>query len=359
VKILLVRLRLIGDVVFTTPVVRALRRIRPQAHLAYLVERAAAPVVDHLPELDQVIPIEHTRGWRRVRDDLAVARRLRRERFDAVLDLHGGPRGSWLTWATRAPVRVGYTIPGRRWMYTHVVARARELRPRHSVENQWDLLRALCPDVGDPEPARDRVVMAEHPAAREGIARRLAAAGVGPGHELVVIHVSAGNPFRRWPAASFTDLVVRLASGRTNRRIILSSGPSEVRAAAEVGQAARARLGSEAGTVLDFAEVSLAELRSLVGRASVFVGGDSGPMHVAATTDTPVVALFGPTLRERSTPWRDPALVTEAVEPGPLACRPCDQRHCEPGDFRCLTGLTADRVAAAAERALSRARPIA
>lgn len=358
-KVLFVRLRLIGDVVFTTPLVRALKRLRPQAHLSYLVERAAAPVVDHLPELDQVVPIDHTRGWRRVRDDVAMGIRLRRERFDAVLDLHGGPRASWLAWATGAPIRIGYAVPGRHWMYTRVVPRARALRPRHSVENQWDLLRALVPEAGDPQPGRDRVVMAEHAEAREAIAQRLAATGVGPEHELVVIHVSAGNPFRRWPLASFTDLVVRLASVRTNRRIILSSGPSETRAASEAGQAARRRLGPEAGAVVDFAEVSLAELRSLIARASLFIGGDSGPMHVAATTDTPVVALFGPTLRERSAPWRDPALVTEAVEPGPLGCRPCDQRRCEPGDFRCLTGLTAARVAAAAERALSRAHPVA
>ena len=176
-KILLVRLRLIGDVVFTTPVVPALKRLRPSAHVTYLVERAAAPVVAHLPELDRVIQIDHTRGWARVRDDLALGRRLRRERFDLVLDFHGGPRGAWLSWATRAPVRVGYTIAGRSWMYTHLVPRARDLRPRHSVENQWDLLRAAFPEAGDPDPERDRVVMAEDPDARDAIMHRLAGAG--------------------------------------------------------------------------------------------------------------------------------------------------------------------------------------
>jgi lipopolysaccharide heptosyltransferase II len=356
VKILLVRLRLIGDVVFTTPVIRALKRVRPGAHLSYLVERAAAPVVACLKDLDQVIQVEHTRGWGRLRDDLALGRRLRRERFDLVLDFHGGPRGAWLTWASQAPVRVGYTVTGRSWMYTRCVGRTRQLRRRHSVENQWDLLRAAVPEVGDPTPSRDPVVMAEHPDAREEVARRLAAAGIGPDLDVIVIHVSAGNPFRRWPAASFTELAVRLSSARANRRIILTSGPSEARAAAEVGAAARARLGPGSAAIADVGDLSLAELRSLIGRAALFVGGDSGPLHVAATTETPVVALFGPTLRERSAPWRNEALVTEAVEPGPLPCRPCDQRRCAPGDFRCLVGLTAERVAAAAERALGRAR---
>jgi ADP-heptose:LPS heptosyltransferase len=78
-------------------------------------------------------------------------------------------------------------------------------------------------------------------------------------------------------------------------------------------------------------------------------------LHVAGTTATPVVGLFGPTLAERSMPWRDPRLPAEAVEPGALACRPCDQRHCVPGDFRCLTGISPAQVIDAAERLLARA----
>ena len=115
VKILLIRLRLIGDVVFTTPLIAALKRTFPASRLTYLVEREAAPVVAGNPHLTQVMVITRTRGWARLRDDLRLARRLRAERFDAVLDLHGGPRSSWLTWATRAPQRIGYDIQGRGW----------------------------------------------------------------------------------------------------------------------------------------------------------------------------------------------------------------------------------------------------
>ena len=125
-RILLIRLRLIGDVVFTTPLIRALRRAYPDAWIAYLVEREAAPVVEHNPHVDEVVIAPRTRGARRIADDLALARRLRRERFDLVLDLHGGPRSAWLTWASGAGERVGYDIKGRRWMYTRVVHRPRE-----------------------------------------------------------------------------------------------------------------------------------------------------------------------------------------------------------------------------------------
>ena len=99
-------------------------------------------------------------------------------------------------------------------------------------------------------------------------------------------------------------------------------------------------------------EFDLAELRALVGRAAVYIGGDSGPLHIAGTTTTPIVALLGPTLAGRSMPWRDGKWFAEAVDAGPLECRPCRQRECAPGDFRCLTHITAEQVAAAAERAL-------
>ena len=88
----------------------------------------------------------------------------------------------------------------------------------------------------------------------------------------------------------------------------------------------------------------------------MYIGGDSGPLHLAATTRVPIVAIFGPTPSERSAPWRDPALLTESIEIDGLPCRPCDQRVCEPGDFRCLTRIEAPRVIAAAERLLAARR---
>ena len=152
-KILLIRLRLIGDVVFTTPIPRALKRVFPDAHLTYLVEPEAAPVVAGNQHLDEVIVAPRPRGLARVAADLKLGRRLRRARYDLVLDLHGGPRSAWLAWLSGGRQRIGYEIVGRTWMYTRAVARPRALRPRHSVRNQWDLLEAIDGwPAGGPEP---------------------------------------------------------------------------------------------------------------------------------------------------------------------------------------------------------------
>ena len=353
-KILLIRLRLIGDVVFTTPIPRALKRVFPDARVTYLVEPQAAAVVAGNPYLDDVIVASRPRGLARIVADLRLARRLRRAKYDLVIDLHGGPRSAWLALLSGAQQRIGYEIAGRTWMYTRAVARPRELRARHSVVNQWDLLEAIDGwPAGGPDRTRDAVDMAPDAGADARVAQRLQASGVTAQHELVVVHVSAGNPFRRWPEPAFTALVAGLAAASTARRIVLSSGPSDRDAAARIAAAARQVLGPAANRIVDFGEFDLAQLRALVARSCLFVGGDTGPLHIAATTATPIVGIYGPTESARSAPWRDPRVATESVEVAGLPCRPCDQRVCEPGDFRCLTTLRPEDVLSAAERAMS------
>jgi lipopolysaccharide heptosyltransferase II len=353
-RILIVRLRQIGDVVFTTPAVAALRHRFPDAHLTYLVEPAAAPVVAGNPHLDDVIVAPRRGGIAGIVADVSLGLRLRRARYDLAIDFHGGPRASLLTLMSGAPMRIGYNVVARRWMYTKVVERPRELRRRHSVENQWDLLTAL--DMASPTPAANPVEMPADRDATRTVDERLAAAGVSPDEELAVIHVSASSPFRRWPLPSFVETVATLAA-QTGRRVIITSGPSERDAANSIINDAREKLPAGARhRVLGCGDFSLAELRALLDRSALYIGGDSGPLHLAATTRVPIVAIFGPTPSERSAPWRDPALLAELIEIDGLPCRPCDQRVCAPGDFRCLTRIEAPRVIAAAERLLAARR---
>ncbi|MGE0814254.1 MAG: glycosyltransferase family 9 protein [Vicinamibacterales bacterium] len=336
---------------FTTPAVHALRRRFPEARLDYLVEPAAAPIVRHSPDLDAVIEAERPSGLARLRYDLALAGRLRRARYDVAIDFHGGPRSAWLVWASRAPRRIGYDIPARRVCYTTRVPWQPDLvPPRHSVLNQWDLLLPL--GIDPPTPAGDPVRMIAGPGARESAARRLAAAGVAAAHRRVVIHVSASNPFRRWPREAFARVAAALALDDPRRRIMITAGPSEADAAVAVADEARRLAGDAAAAIVRCGEPSLEELQVIMADAQLFIGGDSGPLHVAATTGVPVVALFGPTLPARSMPWRDTDVPAEAVEPGPLPCRPCHQRVCVPGDFRCLATIAPERVIDAARRAL-------
>jgi ADP-heptose:LPS heptosyltransferase len=320
-NVLLIRLRLVGDVVFTTPAIRALRRALPDARVSYVVEPTAAPVVTRNPHLDEVIVINRSRGVRRLAEDVRWGLALRLSRFDTVIDFHGGPRAAWLTRATGARRRIGYDIPGRSATYTTRVTRARSLTPRHSVENQWDLIRSLHPALDrDPAPTEDPVEMPLAEAAAADVASRLRAAGLGPAHPLIVIHVSAGNPFRRWPEEAFVALIMGLAGRDASRRIILTAGPSDRAATARVAAEARRRLGRvAAGAVIELDDLDLAAFHALVSQGALFVGGDSGPLHVAATTAVPIVGIYGPTLVERSAPWRNKRLPSASVDGGTLA----------------------------------------
>jgi ADP-heptose:LPS heptosyltransferase len=186
--------------VLTTPLLRALRRRYPDAQLTYLVEPAAVPVVRGNRNLANIVVVPKRRGLARVRDDISMARQLRRQRFDVAIDLHGGPRAAWFTWASGAPMRIGYAIKGRAWMYTHVIGRTPDEAPRASVANQWDLLAPL--DVGPPDPARDPLEMAEDPQAVASVERRLREARITP-------------RIRSWSSTSAR--AIRSAAGRASR----------------------------------------------------------------------------------------------------------------------------------------------
>src|SRR5262249_48350690 len=153
-----------------------------------------------------------------------------------------GPRASLLAWMSGATVRIGYQVAGRSWMYTHRIPRPRALRPRHSVQNQWDLVEPLGVDAG--AAARFPATMPIDESVRDGVARRWEAAGGAPANGAVVAHVSAGNRFRRWLAESFAAVVARLADW--DCFVVVTSGPSDADAAGQVITAARTRVGQRA-----------------------------------------------------------------------------------------------------------------
>jgi ADP-heptose:LPS heptosyltransferase len=242
-------------------------------------------------------------------------------------------------------------------MYTRVVRRPRGYRPRHAVENQWDLIAAIDPALAEPAtPDANRVEMPVTSEAVDAADRALAALGVPRDAPLVLIHVSAGNPFRRWPEASFAAVAARLTRADDRRWTLVTAGPSDRDAAHRIVTDARRAAGSAGNRITVADALSLPALRATLDRAVLFLGGDSGPLHIAATTDVPIVGLYGPTLPERSAPWRPRSLPTASVEPGPLPCRPCDQRTCVPGDFRCLVQVSPDAVYAQAARLLELTR---
>jgi len=381
-KILLLRLRRLGDVILTTPAITLLKRAFPGASLTYLVEEPFRRLVEGNPHLDRVLAIP---AKQRASELIALIRSIRREGYDILLDFHGGPRASWITLLGGAKLKVGYAIKGKGFLYDIRVPRSGERGPVHSVENHANLVRAIgvnfaleeIPPLLLPEPTaaeKDhiRVLLAEAfrpshssaeisrgPSARESDPQarlgaltrdditRLSAAesdpqakpgapAAAPASPLVVLHVGAGNRFRDWGAENLFALASRFVRDAKARVALIGAAGDRA-----VEQSVRAAAPE---SILPFAgRLNLMETRELIRRASLFAGPDSGPMHIAASTPTPIVAWFGPTLPANFAPWRPDGGRTVILERA-LACRPCEQRACATSDFRCLQTISPDDV---------------
>lgn len=328
-KILLIRLRRMGDVLMTTPAVTALKERLPQAELTYVVEEPYRELVEGNPHLDQVLVLPRKQGRR---DFMHLIRQVRQERFDGLLDFHGGPRAFWLTLFSKAKVKIGYAVKYKSFVYDFKVPRNSGNGPIHSVENHINLVRALGVRV-DPIPP---LFM---PEAKEGEKERIREfiAGNKLGQaKIITVHVGAGNEFRDWGVDHVARLI-EFFSGRPNLQIVLVGGEEDREAAKEIMAKTTTDILSLAG------QINLRELRELIRRSSLFIGPDSGPMHVAATTSTPIVVYFGPTIPTHFSPWQARATILEKD----FDCRPCRQRTCVYQDFRCLRTITPDDVFAA------------
>ena len=150
----------------------------------------------------------------------------------------------------------------------------------------------------------------------------------------IVLHIGAGNEFRFWGADNLKSLLDLLLS-ETGYPVVLVGGEED-------RSTARTLLkGREGERLISLAgEIGLKQLHRLISDAALFIGPDSGPMHIASSTSTPIVAIFGPTVPDVFGPWQARASILERD----LECRPCRQRRCETEDFRCLRSTTPEEV---------------
>jgi len=323
-RVVIVRFSSIGDVLLTTPLVRALRHRHPDAELVFVTKRVMAPLVSDSPHLTRVLALEPGEPLRR------LARRVRALAPTHGLDLHGSLRST----ALRALVRTRWAgYRKRRLARTVLVATKLDVYGRSLPvpERYFAAARRLDvrPDGGPPEfhlaaGARER--------ADAWLAdRRLA------GAPFAALAPGAAHATKRWPVRHWSELAGRLrAAGLTP---VVVGGPGDRGIAQQL-----AAVPSAAG------EFSLQETGALLARASVLVSGDTGVMHMATGVGTPVVALFGPTVaRFGFFPYRAPAHVLER----PLPCRPCTamgSSRCPLGHHRCLEEIAAADVVAAVDR---------
>jgi predicted lipopolysaccharide heptosyltransferase III len=336
-RVLVVRLRSIGDTVLSTPSLYALRRFLPDAQIDLLLEDWVAPVLDGSRDASRIITVRRDSTTAR----LALVRRLRAARYDVAFNLHGGSTAALLTRASGARRRVGYASYRFSRLHNHAAPPATDLwgqTKTHSVEQQLGLLGWAGVPVTD-RPAT-RLFVTDEAAAR--VARRLDAAGVNAAQPFALFHPAAAFDSKRWDARNFARVAARLGARGFVPVAVAAPGEADVVRAFAEGM-------PEAG-VVSFNDLSLPEVVALAARARLFVGNDSGIAHIAAAVGTPSVVVFGSSNVAHWRPWTDaPAEVVREEMP----CAPCAGYTCgEFGEAQCIRRVTVERVEAAVERVL-------
>jgi lipopolysaccharide heptosyltransferase I len=335
-RILLIKPSSLGDVVHALPVLHGLRRRFPEAHIAWMVATAFIPLVENHPDLDEVIEFDrkklarwyyHPAAFRAFR---GFCRQLKAGRFDLVIDLQGLFRSGYFTWVTGAKRRIGF-------------ADARELAPifynkrlpkrpadEHAVEHNYRVAEAL--GFTRIKPTIDLAITDDERSRATAILNGI---GLPRGAAFAAILPSARWETKQWLPQRFSELIDRLANERGIRSVVMGA-PDERDLCAQIANR------SASSTVDISGKTNLRELAAIIEQAAVVVCHDSGPMHLAAALDRPMVSILGPTNPLRTGPYGH----QDSVVRRDLDCSPCYLKRlsqCK-NDHSCMKGLEVETV---------------
>ena len=335
-KILVRATNWVGDAIMALPALRAVRQRFAEAKIAIVARPYVADVYRNQENCDQLIPYDPGATHSGISGRERLASELRAQQFDVALLLQNAFDAAWLAWRAKIPERIGYARDGRSLLLTKAVPvpRPGEI-PLHEQFYYLELLRragwlesfseSSCITLNVPESQRVRA------------AEFLADAG---SHKSVPrIAIGAGASYgsaKCWPPARFAELADRLQS-QYAADVILFGTAAEAAVSNAISTAMRRPPIDLTG------KTTIADLPALLSQCHLFIGNDSGAMHVAAAVGLPVVAMFGPTDPHGTAPVTPRCTI---VQEKPY-CSPCFLRRC-PTDHRCMTAITPGRVEAAA-----------
>jgi heptosyltransferase-2 len=338
----------LGDAVMCEPALTGVRAIFPQAEITLLVKPGIADLLAQHPAVNRTLVYDDRGRHAGLVGKWTLAGVLRRHRFDLAILFQNAFEAALISFLAGIPRRFGYATDGRSLLLTDPVAVPSRAALRHQAEYYWDLLKPLGGQ--GPAPAPRLVVTPDESAL---IARRLADAGIGASD--LVIGVNPGSTYghaKRWLPDRYAEVVNRVVkdtqvrSGSRVGVVIVGAKGEE-----QLGKAIADQIKTR--TVVCSGQTTVRELMALVKRCQLFLTNDTGPMHVAAAFKVPLVAVFGPTDWQTTSPFGvDAKLVRQ-----PVSCAPCLLREC-PIDHRCMTGVTVEQVYGAAVQHLPLTAPL-
>ncbi|MDH3310197.1 MAG: putative lipopolysaccharide heptosyltransferase III [Gammaproteobacteria bacterium] len=336
-RVLVIKLRHLGDVLLTSPVFTVLKNHAPSLEIDALVYRDTEPMLSGHPAIANVFTID--RGWKqqewtsRLAHEWRLLRSMRARQYDLIIHLTENARGAILSLLLKPPYSVARDYRAKRnrlWRnsFTHLYPSPAR---RHTVEMHLDALRRIGVQPRADERGLTLVPGAE---AERSVRDLLARHGLTP-KGFIQLHPTSRWMFKSWETEKNAALISALQEA--GESIVLTAAPSEP----ELQFAARITTRLRKPVVDLAGKLNLKQLAALTAQAKCFVGVDSVPMHIAAAMQTPTVVLFGPSGEFEWGPWQVPTRVLISDHP----CRPCGQDGCGGGKISdCLTDISVDEV---------------
>ena len=333
-------MKFIGDVVLTTPIIRSVRNAFPDAYIAYMGEKNAVSLLEHNPNLNEVIPFDFSKPT--IVEQTRVAWLLRQRKFDLVIDLFNNPRSALLTRVTGARVRVGAERKGRGNLYTIQVRD--DGKPKTAIEFHNQFIRAVSIE---PTSNKTEIFLTDDEKREARIYLQWLDRENNPldlSKPIVGIHPGATWPAKRWMAERFGELADALAA-KLGAQILVTAGPND-------DEAVAAMLNGSFTNVKVLRGLPLRPLAAILSHCSAYVANDNCTMHIAAAVGTPTVGIFGPGEENIWFPYsrneRHVALRRD------VPCHPCHLDFCNRdgnGFMECMKLLSVNEVFNAVETA--------
>lgn len=337
-SILLFKLRYIGDVLMTTPAIRLLRKSYPDAHITMVVNKGTEDVIRYNPHINRILTIDRNivKGaslYKRLTHDLSFLRKMRETQYDVSIDFASGDRATFLSLLCGVPYRVGFSSREgwRRILLNRTVDIPGSV---HTVKRNLLVLEealGLKTEDTDMELYTDK-------ADDEHISQWLKKHNLD-NKRIVVINPGGRYWFKRWEAGKWVALI-DLIQGELGVPVVITGAGKELEDVRTIMSGIKTQAHSIAG------QTTVLELAALLKRAALYIGNDSGPMHIAAASGTPVIALHGPTDPTVWGPWGKGHTVISSH----VSCSPCKVTDCKVEKGKCMEQISVEEVWQAVNR---------
>jgi len=333
-KLLITRLDSIGDVVLSTPTLEPLKRKFQEASISYLLSSQSKDIIGGNPYIDEIItyeaPWHFSKGiMNDIKNYLKVLRLLRSKKFDLVIDLEGNAKSIlFISYMSKIPHRVSRAWTGGGYLLTRVVPW--DDKTKHMIEYQLDIVK----DIGV-QASKIEMYIPVGFNDRKFVNLLLENNGVKDGDFFVVLSPVARHRTRLWSFENFAEIGDWLAHS-FHAKIVITGAPNEAQNAKIINESME-----EHAIILAGKTKTLKHLAAVMEKASLVIGIESSPMHIAAAVKTPTVALYSTGLLSEYRPYGD---IHRAIQKGDLKCRPCPGRKCIRLEVPCIELITVEDV---------------